>query len=392
MLLFIIRRMYMKRVNGQKPDRANSSASARDRLSALCFLRLCSVLEAVLPVRQQQARWAQSKEAAERAAERAAAPQDPLLVNLLDLAVSGPSSCATSPPRLHGAVAIPAAAGAGIINAAAAAAAAAAGGGSGADCGGEEDDAGRCGHADDGGGGADAVTTTPDGMMGGSPTPAPGPTEPAPCASSSCGTTTTTTTNTDAIPPALRNQHNHHNDLARSCTLNTTPARDCGRNRDKHNNDHNHRGYRNSRVHTPGRSHGPCGGPCGGCSRECGADSHGDSQLRWLDAWRAWVREAALLLQAHDARPNDRYLNRLEDAFMKLKSEVVYLGLRHPELVCNMRCVNLENLETETETEAEFPPDSFWSLVVAGMKLNSQQVTARGSQMRIWRIWGRIVR
>ncbi|GLI70332.1 hypothetical protein VaNZ11_015288 [Volvox africanus] len=337
------------------------------------------VLEAVLPVRQQQARWAQSKEAAERAAERAAAPHNPLLANLLDLAVSGPSSCATSTSHMEAAVATPAAAGGGIINTAAAAT---------ADCGCDEDDAGRCCHADDGGGGGGgggggAAIATADKMAAGSPPAhAPAPTEPAPCASSSRGTTTTSTTtlsNSDANPPALRNHHNRHNHLARSCSL-APRGLLCGRNRDKYDNGQSHRSYQVTQGRTRGGSYGPCGGPCGGCSRECGADSHGDSQLRWLGAWRAWVREAALLLQAYDARPNDHYLNRLEDAFMKLKSEVVYLGLRHPELVCNMRCVNLE-----TEAEQEVPPDVFWSLVVAGMRLDSQQVANCKSALALYR-------
>ncbi|GIL93004.1 hypothetical protein Vretimale_15443 [Volvox reticuliferus] len=325
------------------------------------------VLEAVLPVRQQQARWAQSREAAERAAERAAAPPDPLIVNLLDLAVSGPSSCcAASPSQQEGAAATPTPtptpAAKGIITAI--------GGGSG------------CCHADDGGGAA-AAAATADNMIAGSSTPIPPiPAEPAPCASSSCGAATTTTTttsgDTDANPPAPRNHHNRHNDHPRSCSLNTTNARGCDRNRYQYDTGQSHRGCHG---HTRGRSHGSCGGGGGGgYSRERGVDSHDDSQSRWLDAWRAWVREAALLLQAHDARPNDHYLNRLADAFMKLKSEVVYLGLRHPELVCNMRSVNLE-----TAAEREFPPDSFWVPVVAGMKLDTHQVANCKSALALYR-------
>ncbi|GLC44759.1 hypothetical protein PLESTF_001055500 [Pleodorina starrii] len=292
------------------------------------------VLEAVLPVRQQQARWAQSAAAA-ATARIAAQPTDPVIASLLDLATSGPSSCATSPAR--GEAATPACAGCGT--------------------GGVDAAGGGC-TADDA---PAAAAAQGDNMATGSPPLAAAHAEPA---SSSCGTTCTTTSGSH--PPAARG-FGHH----RSCSVNTN-TRGCGGGgggaaRTGH---HAHPPHRHHSQHSLG-AHG------GGASSR---DPHSDSHTRWLEAWRGWVREAALLLQAYDARPNDHYLNRLDEAFTKLKSEVVFLGLRHPELVCNMRCVNLE-----TGAEQEFPPDNFWSLVVAGMKLDAQQVANCKSALGLYR-------
>lgn len=59
---------------------------------------------------------------------------------------------------------------------------------------------------------------------------------------------------------------------------------------------------------------------------------------RWLEIWKVWVREASLLVQVYDARPNEMYIKRLDEAFGKLRQAEHELDLAHPELVCNM-CV-----------------------------------------------------
>ncbi len=304
-------------------------------------LLLPQVLEAVLPVRQQQARWAKSKAATEG---RNPPPADPVLANLLDLAASGPSSCATSPsPSPYPSTSR---AGAGAGNAAAAAAG----------------DGGRCAAEEVGAPSASRAAN----MAADSPAATPAPGDTAPCGSS-CGATTAATSSGTSTNPSARDAcglvgvgHCHH------------------RSRHHHNHEHHPHNHGHGHEHGHGNAHRACSGGArhhgdAGCKGYtgccCTSPHHAASQARWLDAWRRWVREAALLLQTYDARPSEHYLNRLEEAFTKLKSEVVYLGLRHPELICNMRWVNLE-----TGAEQEFPPDSFWSLVVAGMKLTEQQV------------------
>ena len=63
-----------------------------------------------------------------------------------------------------------------------------------------------------------------------------------------------------------------------------------------------------------------------------------EDEARWQQAWQTWVREAALLVNAHDARPNELYVKRVEEAFARLKAAAVYGCAKHPELICNM-CV-----------------------------------------------------
>ncbi|KAG2450225.1 hypothetical protein HYH02_000326 [Chlamydomonas schloesseri] len=56
----------------------------------------------------------------------------------------------------------------------------------------------------------------------------------------------------------------------------------------------------------------------------------------WRALWMAWVRDAALLIVAHDARPGGGYwLQRLDEACTRLKTQVVQLGLKHPELIAD---------------------------------------------------------
>ncbi|KAG2501998.1 hypothetical protein HYH03_000494 [Edaphochlamys debaryana] len=93
-------------------------------------------------------------------------------------------------------------------------------------------------------------------------------------------------------------------------------------------------------------------------------------EARLLRTFGAWVREAALLVIAHETRPSERYLKRLESAFDSLTAEVVRLGLHNPALLTNMRYMNLETGEEET------PPADFWPAVAAGMRPNIQQVAA----------------
>ncbi|KXZ52038.1 hypothetical protein GPECTOR_10g1061 [Gonium pectorale] len=129
-----------------------------------------------------------------------------------------------------------------------------------------------------------------------------------------------------------------------------------------------------------------CSSYCCGAGEPTGATAsapahpHNETEARWIEAWRTWIREAALLLQAHDARPNEMYVKRLDEAFLKLKAEVVYLGLKHPELVCNMRQVNME-----TGMEREVPPEGFWSVVAAGMKLTPTQIAECRSALGLYR-------
>ncbi|KAG2445353.1 hypothetical protein HYH02_008818 [Chlamydomonas schloesseri] len=100
---------------------------------------------------------------------------------------------------------------------------------------------------------------------------------------------------------------------------------------------------------------------------------------RWLEIWKAWVREASLLVQVYDARPNELYVKRLDDAFSKLRQAEHDLDLAHPELICNMRQVNME-----TGVE-EVPPDSFWTLVAAGMRLTPAQVADCRTALTLYR-------
>ncbi|GFR43400.1 hypothetical protein Agub_g4480 [Astrephomene gubernaculifera] len=236
------------------------------------------VLEAVIPVREHQARLAQSQ-------PPRAPPQqpDPMLACLMDMA-SGPSSCATSPTQHDFG---------GCLNMTSRAA------------------------ADD----ACYGERKPDSMAANSPAIAPhAPDSSVPCSSgAACASS--------------------------SCTAAITGTAGCAGGADQ-----------------------PVSKP------------YSTSEARWLDTWRTWVREAALLLQANDARPNELYVRRLEDAFAKLKAEVVYLGLRHPELICNMRCVNME-----TGAENEVPPDSFWTVVAAGMRLTSAQISDCRSALALYR-------
>ncbi|KAG2445354.1 hypothetical protein HYH02_008819 [Chlamydomonas schloesseri] len=104
-----------------------------------------------------------------------------------------------------------------------------------------------------------------------------------------------------------------------------------------------------------------------------------EDEARWQQAWQAWVREAALLVNAHDARPNELYVKRVEEAFARLKAAAVYGCAKHPELICNMRQVNME-----TGVE-EVPPDSFWTLVAAGMRLTPAQVADCRTALTLYR-------
>ncbi|KAG2438693.1 hypothetical protein HXX76_005239 [Chlamydomonas incerta] len=100
---------------------------------------------------------------------------------------------------------------------------------------------------------------------------------------------------------------------------------------------------------------------------------------RWLEIWKAWVREASLLVQVHDARPNEIYVRRLDEAFARLRQAEHELDLAHPELICNMRQVNME-----TGVE-EVPPDSFWTLVASGMRLTPAQVADCRTALTLYR-------
>ncbi|KAG2438691.1 hypothetical protein HXX76_005237 [Chlamydomonas incerta] len=104
-----------------------------------------------------------------------------------------------------------------------------------------------------------------------------------------------------------------------------------------------------------------------------------EDEARWQQAWQTWVREAALLVHAHDARPNELYEKRVEDAFARLKAAAVYGCAKHPELICNMRQVNME-----TGVE-EVPPDSFWTLVASGMRLTPAQVADCRTALTLYR-------
>eukprot|EP00198_Chlamydomonas_reinhardtii_P007158 XP_001696494.1 predicted protein [Chlamydomonas reinhardtii] len=104
-----------------------------------------------------------------------------------------------------------------------------------------------------------------------------------------------------------------------------------------------------------------------------------EDEARWQQAWQTWVREAALLVNAHDARPNELYVKRVEEAFARLKAAAVYGCAKHPELICNMRQVNME-----TGVE-EVPPDSFWTLVASGMRLTPAQVADCRTALTLYR-------
>ncbi|KAG2501997.1 hypothetical protein HYH03_000493 [Edaphochlamys debaryana] len=123
-------------------------------------------------------------------------------------------------------------------------------------------------------------------------------------------------------------------------------------------------------------------GSSGGPQRSlgyCHLASTAAREAKWVDVYKNWLRDAALLVAAYDARPSEMYIKRIDEAFAKRKVDQDTLCISHPELISNMMVINLETGEEEA------PPDNFWETVVQGLKLSPQQIAASRTALQLYR-------
>ncbi|KAG2442636.1 hypothetical protein HXX76_002720 [Chlamydomonas incerta] len=112
------------------------------------------------------------------------------------------------------------------------------------------------------------------------------------------------------------------------------------------------------------------------------APPQGDDGLSaaWRALWIDWVRDAALLIVTHDARPAGYWLQRLDEVCTQLKTRVVQLGLKHPELIAD----DMPQLNLDTGRLQE-PPEGHWRPVALAMRATPSQVAACRAALALYR-------
>ncbi|PNW85279.1 hypothetical protein CHLRE_03g179250v5 [Chlamydomonas reinhardtii] len=113
---------------------------------------------------------------------------------------------------------------------------------------------------------------------------------------------------------------------------------------------------------------------------EAAPQGSGELSAAWRALWLSWVRDAALLVVAHDARPRDHWLRQLDVACTQLKTRVVQLGLKHPELIAD----DMPQLNLDTGRLQE-PPEGHWRPVALAMRATPAQVSACRAALALYR-------